>query len=315
MPFSFAGKRVFVAGHKGMVGAALCRALQKEECEVLVADRRELNLTDQAQVKHWMKMHRPDAVLVAAAKVGGIHANRSFPAEFLYENLMIEANLVHAAYESGVEKLLMLGSSCIYPKLADQPMSENALLSGPLEETNKWYAIAKIAGIKLCDAFRQQYGCDFISAMPTNLYGSRDNFHPQNSHVPAALLARFHDAKTNQTPEVVVWGSGSPLREFMYVDDLASACVFLMKHYSSAGPVNVASGQEISIADFARLVAQTVGYEGNIVFDTSMPDGTPRKLLDGSKLTAMGWTAPTSLKAGLNSYYQWFLENIEGLRQ
>ncbi|SDR47104.1 GDP-L-fucose synthase [Pseudovibrio sp. Tun.PSC04-5.I4] len=315
MKYTLSGKRVYVAGHKGMVGSALLRALEKEECDVIVANRDQVDLTAQASVDAWMQKQRPDAIIVAAAKVGGIYANNTYPAQFLYENLMIEANLVHSAYRAGVGKLLMLGSSCIYPKFAEQPMREDALLTGELEPTNEWYAVAKIAGIKLCEAYRRQYGCDFISAMPTNLFGPGDNFHPQNSHVPAALLSRFHDAKINGLDTVDVWGTGMPLREFMYVDDLADACVYLMKNYSGEDFVNIGSGQEVSIGEFAQLVAQTVGFEGTINFDSSKPDGTPRKLLDDTKLRALGWTSPTSLSDGLAFYYEWFRNNMESLRK
>jgi GDP-L-fucose synthase len=313
--YSLSGKRVWVAGHRGMVGSAIVRRLAREECEVLVAPRAEVDLTRQAETEEWMAAARPQAIFLAAGRVGGIHANNSYPAQFIYENLAIEANIVHAAHRIGVEKLLFLGSSCIYPREAAQPMRESALLTGPLEPTNEWYAIAKIAGIKLCEAYRRQHGCDFISAMPTNLYGPGDNFHPQNSHVPAALLRRFHEAKIGNAKEVTVWGTGRPLREFMYVEDAADACVHLMKRYSGDAHVNVGTGSDIPIAEFAELVRATVGFEGRILYDAGRPDGTPRKVMDVSALKALGWTAPTSLEAGLKLYYQWFLANVAALRQ
>ncbi len=304
--FALEGRSVWVAGHRGMVGSAIVRRLEREGCRVLTADRAEVDLTRQDQVERWMAANRPEAVFLAAAKVGGIHANNTYPAEFIRDNLAIETNIIHAAWQTGVAKLLFLGSSCIYPRLAEQPMREDALLTGPLEPTNEWYAVAKIAGIKLCQAYRRQYGCDFISAMPTNLYGPGDNYHPENGHVPAALIRRFHEARLAGAPRVVVWGTGSPLREFLCVDDLADACVFLMRHYSDEPHVNAGTGREISIADFARTVAQVVGYQGEIVFDTSRPDGTPRKLMDVSRLAALGWTAPTALPDGLRRAYDWF---------
>ncbi|WP_425450396.1 GDP-L-fucose synthase [Virgifigura deserti] len=315
MTFELAGKRVWVAGHNGMVGGALVRRLQRENCDVLTVGRQEVDLRRQGDVEIWMAANRPDAVVVAAARVGGIHANNSFPADFLYDNLAIETNIIHTAQEVEVRKLLFLGSSCIYPREAPQPIPEDALLTGPLEPTNEWYAVAKIAGMKLCEAYRRQHGCDFIAAMPTNLFGPGDNFHPENSHVPAALLRRFHDAKVASQPEVVVWGTGRPRREFLYVDDLADACVFLLKRYSGEQPVNVGTGRDLPISEFAEAIQRTVGYEGRLVYDTSRPDGTPRKLLDTSRLTELGWTAPTPLEKGLKLYYDWFLQNIEGLRQ
>lgn len=308
--YALSGKRIFVAGDRGMVGSALVRRLQHEDCTILTASRAELDLLSQASVNQWMEQNRPQAMIVAAAKVGGIHANNTLPAEFLYNNLMIEANLVHAAHTVGVEKLLLLGSSCIYPRLSPQPIPEDALLTSALEPTNEWYAIAKIAGVKLCQAYRRQYGSDFISAMPTNLFGPGDNYHPLNSHVPAALIRRFHEAKEANAPEVVVWGTGSPLREFMYVDDLADACIFLLQHYSDEPPINVGSAQEVSIADFARAVQEVIGYQGQLTFDTSKPDGTPRKLLDTQRLHALGWQNKTLLKDGLRLAYQAFLASL-----
>ena len=313
--YSLSGKRVWVAGHRGMVGSAIVRRLAREECEVLAAPRSEVDLTRQVETEDWMAAARPHAVFLAAGRVGGIHANNTYPAQFIYENLAIEANVIHGAHKIGVEKLLFLGSSCIYPREAAQPMTESALLTGPLEPTNEWYAIAKIAGIRLCEAYRRQHRRDFISAMPTNLYGPGDNFHPQNSHVPAALLRRFHEAKLGRAEDVTVWGTGRPLREFMYVEDAADACVHLMQHYSGEAHVNVGTGSDISIAAFAEQVRATVGFEGRIAFDTSRPDGTPRKVMDVSALKALGWSAPTSLEAGLKLYYQWFLANVASIRQ
>ncbi len=311
MLYDLSGKTVWVAGERGMVGSALVRRLEQESCTLLHSDRSTLDLCDQAAVQAWMYTHRPQAVFVAAAKVGGIHANNTFPAEFLYQNLMIEANIIHAAHRVGVEKLLFLGSSCIYPREAPQPMVEDALLTGPLEPTNEWYAVAKIAGIKLCQAYRKQYGDDFISAMPTNLYGPNDNFHPENSHVPAALLRRFHEAKQNNVPEVVVWGTGTPRREFLHVDDLADACVFLMRHYSDQSHVNVGTGVDMTIAEFAEAVKTAVGYAGRLVFDPTRPDGMPRKVMDVSRLTKMGWTAAIGLSEGLKDYYSSYAKGLE----
>lgn len=306
--YDLAGKRVFVAGHQGMVGSALVRRLEQEGCTVLTATRQELDLTRQLAVDAWMTRHQPDAVIVAAAKVGGIKANDTFPVDFLYDNLMIEANLIRAAFETGVEKLLFLASSCLYPREASQPMNEDALLTGPLEPTNQWYAIAKIAGLKLCQAYRRQHGADFITAIPTNLYGPGDSFDLENGHVPAALMRRFHDAKQAGAAETLVWGSGAPLREFMHVDDMADACVLLMTRYSDEAPVNIGSGDEISIRDFATLVAQAVGYSGTLTFDTSRPDGAPRKLLDCGRFSALGWAPRIPLKEGLAETYAWFLD-------
>jgi GDP-L-fucose synthase len=298
-----------------MVGSALVRRLAQEECDVLTIGREQVDLTRQKETEEWMAVARPDAVFLSAGRVGGIHANDTYPADFLYDNLAIEANVIHAAHKIGVEKLLFLGSSCIYPREAAQPMTETALLTGPLEPTNEWYAIAKIAGIKLCQAYRRQHGRDFISAMPTNLYGPGDNFHPQNGHVPAALLRRFHEAKLNGAHEVTVWGTGRPRREFMYVEDAADACVHLMRHYADHSHINVGTGKEIAIADFAELVCATVGFEGRISFDSDRPDGTRRKVMDVTALRGLGWVAPTSLEIGLKRYYQWFLANAATIRQ
>lgn len=305
--FDLRGKRVFVAGHRGMVGAAIVRHLASEGCDVLTADRKTLDLTRQSAVDDWFTAEKPNVVFLAAGRVGGIYANNTFPAEFITENLQIAVNVIQTAYKAGVEKLLFLGSSCIYPKFAHQPMSEDMLLSGPLEPTNEWYAVAKIAGIKLCESYRRQYGADFISVMPTNLYGPADNYHPENSHVPAALIRRFHEAKLANAPSVTVWGTGMPRREFMCVDDLADACIFVMKHYSDIGFLNVGTGQDVTIGDFARLVAQIVGYKNELVFDTSRPDGTPQKLLDVSRLSALGWRAKIPLREGLKAAYADFL--------
>lgn len=307
MRFDLKDRRVYVAGHRGMAGSAIVRRLAREDCEIVTADRRALDLTDQAATERWLAQMRPDTVFLAAGHVGGIHANDTFPADFIADNLAIALNVIRGAYKTGVAKLLALGSSCIYPKLTAQPMSEDALLTGPLEPTNEWYAVAKIAAIKLCEAYRKQHGADFVSVMPTNLYGPGDNYHPENSHVPAALIRRFHEAKMANAPTVTVWGTGQPRREFMCSDDLADACVFVMKHYSGAGFLNVGRGQDITIADFAHLVADVVGFKGEIAFDSTRPDGMPRKLLDVSKLKALGWSATTPLREGLAVAYADFL--------
>ena len=312
--FDLSGKQIYVAGHAGMVGSAVVRRLEKIPCEIITAGRDSLDLERQEQVEAFLAARRPDVVIVAAAKVGGIHANDAYPAEFISENLAIARNIIHASHKLAVRKLLFLGSSCIYPQLARQPMREEELLSGPLEPTNQWYAVAKIAGVKLCEAYRRQYGDDFISAMPTNLYGPGDNYHPENSHVVAALIRRFHHAKQEQAPSVPVWGTGTPLREFLFVDDLADACAFILEHYSGEQHVNVGSGEELTIAQFAKLVAEIVGYQGQLVFDTSRPDGVPRKLLDSGKLAAMGWRARTPLRAGLARAYAAFLARDCGSR-
>jgi GDP-L-fucose synthase len=306
-PFELKGKTVFVAGHGGMVGGALLRRLAQEDVELLAADRRDLDLRDQAAVNRWFAEERPQVVFLAAAKVGGIVANNTLRGEFIYENLVIATNIIHAAHISGAEKLMFLGSSCIYPKLAAQPLREDAMLTGPLEPTNEPYAIAKIAGIKMVEAYRNQYGADFINVMPTNLYGPGDNYHPEYSHVVAALIRRFHEAKISGASNVAIWGTGTPRREFMYVDELADACIFLMKNYSSDELVNIGTGEDITIAKFARVVAATVGYSGEFSFDTSRPDGTPRKLLDVSRLAKLGWRARTSLEDGIRLAYQAYL--------
>lgn len=303
---SLAGKRVWVAGHKGMVGSAIARRLASENCDVLTADRAELDLTDQRGVLGWMHNNRPQLVVLAAARVGGIHANNTQPVDFLRDNLLIETAIFTGAESVGVEKLLFLGSSCIYPKHASQPIKEEALLTGALEPTNEWYAISKIAGIKLAQAYRQQFGCDFISAMPTNLYGPGDNYDPLGSHVLPALIRKVHEAKQSGSP-VTVWGSGSPLREFLYVEDLADACLHLIQHYSDSLHINVGSGEEISILELTRLVMEVLGHDGEIVMDPSKPDGTPRKLMDSGRLKAMGWSPKVSLRDGIAKAYAAFL--------
>lgn len=304
--FELAGKRVWVAGHRGMVGSAIVRRLAQESCEILTASRDELDLTDQRAVLGWMHNHRPQAVFLAAARVGGILANSTLPVDFLRDNLLIETAIFTGAESAGVEKLLFLGSSCIYPKHAEQPIREEALLSGPLEPTNEWYAVAKIAGIKLAQAYRAQYGCDFISVMPTNLYGPGDNFDLQGSHVLPALIRKVHEAKLSGGP-VEVWGTGTPRREFLYVDDCADACVFLMKNYSDALHLNVGAGEDIAIADLAHLVMEVLGHDGTIVTDPSKPDGTPRKLMDSARLRALGWAPKVDLRDGIARSYAAFL--------
>ncbi|PWC78149.1 GDP-L-fucose synthase [Azospirillum sp. TSH64] len=314
--FSLEGKRVWVAGHRGMAGAAVVRRLEREPCDLLTVGRDRVDLRRQSEVEDWMAETKPDVVFVAAATVGGILANSTRPAEFLYDNLAIEINIIHGAYRTAVKKLVFLGSSCIYPRLAEQPMREDALLTGPLEPTNEWYAIAKIAGIKMCQAYRRQYGCDFISAMPTNLYGLNDNFDLQGGHVAAALLAKIHRAKVEGLPFVELWGTGAPRREFLFADDLADGLVFLAQHYSGEPHVNVGTGIEVSIRELAELIRDVVGYEGEFRYDTSKPDGSPRKLMDVSRMSGMGWTAATSLRDGFATTYRWFLETVDrgGLR-
>lgn len=301
------GKKIFVAGHRGMVGQALVRALSKLDCRILTASRAELDLQNQAAVHDWFKIQEPEVVFVAAAKVGGILANSRYPADFIYNNLTIQQNVIGAAHQFKTKQLVFLGSSCIYPRLASQPMSEEALLSGPLEETNQWYAIAKIAGLKLAEAFRRQYGDNFISIMPTNIYGPGDTYDAQNSHVIPALLLKFHEAKINNRSSVTLWGTGTSMREFLHVDDLADACLFLANNYSDTAPINVGTGKDTTIKDLASRIAQVVDFKGEINFDTTKPDGTPRKLLDVSKLSMLGWTARINLDQGLQSAYQDFL--------
>jgi GDP-L-fucose synthase len=306
-PFELKGKSVFVAGHRGMVGGALVRRLASEDVRLLTAGRSEVDLRDQAAVNRWFADRQPQAVFLAAAKVGGIVANNTLRGEFIYDNLVIATNIIHAAHIHRAEKLMFLGSSCIYPRLAPQPLREDSILTGPLEQTNEPYAVAKIAGIKLVEAYRSQYGADFINVMPTNLYGPGDNYHPEYSHVVAALIRRFHEAKLAGAANVVVWGTGTPRREFLYVDDMADACIHLMKNYSDEALINIGTGEDITIAEFAHLVAAAVGYSGGISFDTTKPDGTPRKLLDVSRLAALGWRARTSLEDGIRLAYRAFL--------
>lgn len=308
--FRIAGRRVWVAGHTGMVGSAIVRRLTSEDCEILTVERAKVDLRRQTEVEEWMESAKPEVVFVAAATVGGILANDSRPAEFIYDNLAIENNIIHAAWRTGVIKLLFLGSSCIYPQMAPQPISEGALLSGPLEPTNQWYGVAKIAGIKLTQAYRRQYDCDFISAMPTNLYGPQDNFDLASSHVLPALLRKAHEAKVNDHNDIEIWGSGSPRREFLYVEDLADALVHLVKVYSHEEHVNVGTGKDATIRELAEIIAETVGLRARFRFDGTKPDGTPRKLLDISKLSALGWRPKISLQEGLRITYQWYLTNV-----
>lgn len=306
--YSLKGKKIWVAGHLGMVGSALLRRLASEDCVILSAERQALDLRDQAKTRQWIAAQKPDVIVIAAARVGGILDNRDHPADFLADNLMIAANIIPAAYEAGVEKLLFLGSSCIYPRDAAQPISEEALLSGKLEETNEAYALAKIAGLKLCEAYRRQYGCDFISAMPCNLYGPGDRFDAEKSHVIPALIMKAHAAKISGAAHMEVWGSGTPRREFLYVDDLADALVFLLKNYSGAGPVNIGAGSDISIAELARAVCEAIGFKGDIVYDRTKPDGTPRKLMDSGRIYRAGWRPQTGLAEGLARSYAWYKE-------
>lgn len=304
--FSLAGKRVWVAGHRGMVGSAIVRRLASEGCEVITAGRETVDLKRQAEVEAWMGEARPDAIFLAAARVGGILANDAYPADFLYDNLMIETNVIEAAHRNGVAKLMFLGSSCIYPKLAPQPIAEDALLTGPLEETNQWYAVAKIAGIKLAQAYRKQHGRDFISAMPTNLYGPGDNFDLNTSHVLPALMRKAHEAKVAGADNITIWGTGTPRREFLHADDCADACVFLMKTYSDAEHVNVGSGEDVTILELTELVCDIVGFSGEIVRDETKPDGTPRKLMAATKLRSLGWSPQVELRQGIEQAYSWF---------
>lgn len=310
MLYSLEGKRVWVAGHRGMVGSALVRRLKRENpAEILTVTRQDVNLIDQMATTRWAEKTKPDAVFVPAAKVGGIHANDTYPAEFLYDNLMIAANIIHASHLAGVEKLCFLGSSCIYPKFAGQPIEEDSLLTGSLEPTNEWYAIAKITGIKLCQSYRKQYGDDFISAMPTNLYGPGDNYHPENSHVIPALIRKAHNAKLEGAASMEIWGTGTPRREFLHSDDCADALVHLMKVHSSPDHVNVGSGDDLPIEDLARLVMEVVGFKGELTKDTTKPDGTPRKLMSADRIRSLGWKPSISLRDGLADAYKWFLEH------
>lgn len=312
--FELKDKRVWVAGHSGMVGSAIVRALKPFDVELITAELSELDLTRQAEVERFAQAKKPEVVFVAAARVGGILANSTYPVDFLYDNLMIEANVIRSAFQAGAKKLLFLGSTCIYPRDAEQPIREEALLTGPLESTNEWYAIAKIAGIKLCQAYRQQFGADFISAMPTNLYGPFDNFDFKSSHVLPALMRRIHDAKASGAPSVTLWGTGTPRREFMHVDDLARALVFLVENYSDALHVNVGTGVDGTILELAQLIAKVVGYQGKFEFDTTKPDGTPRKCTDTTRLRALGYTPSISLEQGIEQTYRWFLENRSSAR-
>src|ERR1700722_18063867 len=305
VPFRIAGRRIWVVGHRGMVGSALMRRLAREDCELLTVDGNEVYLQRQAEVQAWMHETKPEVVILAAARVGGIHANASRPADFLDDNLALQTNIIHCAAEIGVRKLLFLGSSCIYPRLAPQPIHESALLTGPLEPTNQWYAIAKIAGLMQCQAYREQFGCDFISAMPTNLYGPGDNFDLDGAHVLPALLRRFRAAALAGDAKVTIWGTGTPRREFLHVDDCADALVFLLQRYSAAETINVGLGRDVTIAELARIVADVTGFPGEIALDTSRPDGTPRKLLDVGRLAALGWQARIGLKEGITSTYRW----------
>jgi GDP-L-fucose synthase len=307
---------IYVAGHRGLVGSAICRALEQQGCtKILTSTHAELDLTNQAAVRAFFADKRPDYVFLSAAKVGGIHANDSLPADFIRDNLLIQTNIIDAAYQYGSKKLLFLGSSCIYPKFAPQPMQEAHLLTGELEPTNEWYAIAKIAGIKMCQAYHKQHGFNAISLMPTNLYGPGDNFDLKNSHVLPALIRKFHEAKVQGLSEVEIWGTGTPKREFLHVDDLAAACVFLMEKYNDPAIVNVGSGEEVRIAELARLVAEAVGYEEAVRYNTDMPDGTPRKFLDVSRLSALGWSSQITLKQGIADTYAWFLAHEDALRK
>jgi GDP-L-fucose synthase len=308
--FDLTGRRVWVAGHRGMAGSAIVRRLERESCEVVTVDRDELDLLRQAEVHAWMAGSAIDAVFLAAAKVGGILANSTRPAEFLYENLVIETNVIQAAKDAGVKKLLFLASSCIYPRMAEQPMREEALLTGPLEPTNEWYAIAKIAGVKLCQAFRRQYGCDFVSVMPTNLYGPGDRYDAEGGHVVAALIMKIHAAKVANSPTVELWGTGTPKREFLFSEDLADACVFVMKNYSGEMCLNVGTGRDMTILELAESVARIAGWQGTFTFDRSKPDGMPRKVMDVSRLDALGWSAPSDFETGMKEAYRWYAENI-----
>lgn len=308
IPFDLSQKKIWVAGETGMVGHAVLRALENEECHIISASHKQLDLTNQQQTYDWIATNKPDVIVMAAAKVGGIGANQEEPAAFLYENLAIAQNVIHGAFRAKVNKLLYLGSSCIYPKMAEQPLKEEALLTGALEPTNEGYALAKIAGLKLCQFYRQQYGCDYISAMPTNLYGTHDRFDDKKSHVIPAMILKIHQAKERGDNEVVLWGTGTPIREFLYVDDLADALIHLLKNYSDSAPVNIGSGEEISIFDLAHKIKEVVGYEGEIMFDKTKPDGTPRKFLDSAKINNMGWKAETNIKEGLQQTYEYFLK-------
>ena len=308
--YALKGKRIWVAGHRGMAGSAIARRLEKEDCEVVTVSKNEVNLLHQDEVHKWLTQAKIDAIFMAAAKVGWILANSTKPADFIYENLMIEANIIHAAWQSGVEKLLFLGSSCIFPRNSPQPMTEEMLLQGPLEPTNESYAIAKIAGIKMCEAYRKQYGCDFISVMPTNLFGPGDRYDADSGHVVAALTMKIHAAKVKGEKQVILWGSGKPLREFLYSEDLGDACVFAMKNYSGGGFLNVGTGKEMNIRELAERIAAVIGWKGEFIHDASKPDGMPRKVMDVSKMSRLGWTAPTKFNDGMRAAYAWYLQHV-----
>lgn len=308
--FALPNKKIWVAGDRGMVGSAIVRRLQSEDCQIITASRQDLDLRRQKDVEDFISTQKPDAIILAAATVGGIAANNNEPASFIYDNLMIESNIIHAAYQTGIEKLLFLGSSCIYPRNAANPITEDALLSGHLEPTNQWYATAKIAGIKLCQAYRRQYGCDFISAMPCNLYGPGDKFDKERSHVIPALLIKFFEAVEDNADSVTIWGTGTPRREFLYVDDLADALVFILQHYSDENPINVGKGKDVTIAELAELIAAISGFQGQLEFDTSRPDGVLRKLMDNSRLASLGWTPSTKLEDGLQNTWDWYIDRV-----
>jgi len=307
--FDLTGKTIWIPGSRGMVSSAIIRRLSEEKAKILSTTRDDIDLLDTAQVYAFYEAIKPDVVVLSAAKVGGIYANNTYPVDFISENIQIQQNVIVGAHKASVQKLLFLGSTCIYPRDCIIPISENSLLTGTLEPTNEWYAIAKIAGLKLCQAYRIQYGCDFISAIPANLYGPNDNFHPEHSHVPAALLQRFHEAKLNHLDDVTVWGSGKSYREFLHVDDLADACIFLLQNYSETQCINIGTGRDITISDFAYLIKNTVGFKGNIIFDTNRPDGAPKRLLDISRMKEIGWISRIDLEEGLEQYYNWYLEN------
>jgi len=311
--FNIKGKKIWVSGHNGMVGRAVVKTLKNYDCEILTVDRHELDLSRQQKVEDWMAAHKPDAIVICAAKVGGILANDTYPADFIYNNIILETNIINAAYEQKVKKLVFLGSSCIYPKLAEQPIKENDLLSGHLEETNQWYAIAKIAGIKLCQAYRKQHGCDFISAMPTNLYGPHDNFNLETSHVIPALIRKTYEAKAANASELIVWGSGTPRREFLHVDDCAEGIVFLLENYSNDSHVNLGTGQDVTIYELAELIKEAIEFKGNIVFDPSKPDGPPQKCLDVSLMKSLGWQSRIMFQEGLQDTIKWFYKNCNSL--
>ena len=313
--FSLTGKKIYVAGHNGMVGSAIIRRLKKIDCDCLTVNSSDLDLMKINDVDNWFKENKPDVVFMAAAKVGGIHANNSYPVDFLYENIAIQNSLILNSHKYKVKKLMFLGSSCIYPVSAKQPLMESSLLTGSLEKTNESYAIAKITGIKLCQAYRKQYGADFISVMPTNLYGPGDNFHPENSHVVAALISKFHNAVLSNKKTITLWGTGKPKREFLDVDDLADGLFFIMENYSDNNPINIGTGKEISIIDFANLIKNISGWNGDIIFDSSYPDGMPRKVMDVTNLKNLGWTAPTKLESGIKKAYDWYVNNLSTVRK